>query len=96
MCAAPDSRVARYRNGGICEFRDYSVFHDCCAKSLEAERRTDDFVAAVEEFRQYLQRVGGPMADGSITSPSFAERRLLDKVMWMEGQWLKAANAERQ
>jgi len=67
---------------------DYAAYSAACASALEEERSRHDFVAAVEEFRDFLQFVGGPMGTEPILSSSFVERRYLDKVMWCEGIWL--------
>jgi transcriptional regulator with XRE-family HTH domain len=69
---------------------DYASFCASCAKALQEERGRSDFATAVQQFRDYLQQVGGPMADSKILGSSFIERYFLDKLMWWEGPWVNA------
>jgi putative zinc finger/helix-turn-helix YgiT family protein len=83
---------ARFRDPQSRGFNDYAPFHASCAKALAQERGCEDFRAAVEEFRRYLQEdVEGPMAEDPVLASSFIERRLLDKLMYWEGEWLSRA-----
>jgi hypothetical protein len=43
----------------------------------------------VAEVGRFLQQVGGPMADPSCVPPNFVQRRVLDKLMYFEGRFVK-------
>jgi hypothetical protein len=87
------NRAYKIQNGAP----DYASFSFSCGKALEEERRRSDFVAAVKDFRDFIERVGGPMADPGIIESSFMERRFLDKLMFWEGRWVRglSGNTER-
>jgi hypothetical protein len=101
-------RSARFRDwrrdGGGTEpprldhpYTHYASYSASCAKALEEERRREDFAAAVRNFQGFLQEVGGPMSDSMIMcDSSFVERRLLDKLMFWEGQWLAKNTPQRE
>jgi hypothetical protein len=83
----------KLRNGE----HDYESYRDSCAATLDEERSNRDFLQSVEEFRAYLNRIGGPIGDGTIMhGSSFVERRFLDKLMFWEGSWLKTAMKKKQ
>ncbi|MEX2172077.1 MAG: hypothetical protein WD851_22345, partial [Pirellulales bacterium] len=56
---------------------------------LDEERARKDFSTLVKEFRKYLTKTGGPMADSTfMRDTSFIERRVFDKLIFCEGEWL--------
>ncbi len=75
-----------YSSGGE---HDYGSYCASCCEILAEERTRNDFSAAIEEFRAFLRRVGGLMADPETQASSFVERHFLDKLMMCEGRWVK-------
>ena len=75
-----------YSSGGE---HDYGLYCASCCEILAEERTRNDFSAAIEEFRAFLRRVGGLMADPETQASSFVERHFLDKLMMCEGRWVK-------
>lgn len=67
---------------------NYAIFYDTCMRAQAHERIQDDFQTALNELMVFIDGVGGPMADRSFTPAEFVERRLLDKLMFVEGQEL--------
>ena len=85
-------RFNRLRTVG--KVHDYTSYCASCAAALTEERSRPDFREAIKEFENYLQRVGGPMADTkAVRESSFIERRFLDKLMFWEGDYLEKQTA---
>lgn len=73
---------------------DYASFKGSCDVALKEELMRHDFNGAVERFRSYVRRVGGPMADNKLLrDSSFIERRFLDKLMFWEGKYVEGLKA---
>src|SRR5262249_4441144 len=89
----PKPARSYYRNVSGTVEHDYASYAASFAKALEEERSGADFKGALQEFRSYLQKVGGPMSESKYSL--FVERRFLDKLMWWEGNWLKEQKQKR-
>lgn len=81
-------REARDKNDPVSP-HDYAAYARSCAAVLDEARATEDFQAAVHRFSEALSAVDGPMGDRSATNIDFLERRLLDKLMFWEGWYLR-------
>lgn len=69
--------------------KDYASFHQACEKILKEEQQQPDFQHAVKELDYFFQNQAGPLANRSKISINYIERRLLDKFLWAEGEFLK-------
>jgi hypothetical protein len=75
---------------------DYAAYWHSCSNALKEELGCADFRKATSAFRRHLVTIGGPMAEKPLHSSSFIERRLLDKLMFWEGKWLRGEAANGQ
>jgi hypothetical protein len=72
-----------------CGKHDYASYHRSCARALKEDRREADFSNTLRMFRKCLKKTNGPMSSRGVFESSFPDRRLLDKLMFVEGLWLE-------
>ena len=84
------------RQGLMVEVHDYAAYAAACAAALDEELAREDFRQAADDFTAYLSSVGGPMSDPAVADRAFAERRLLDKLMFWEGHAIRSWTGNRE
>jgi hypothetical protein len=86
---------ALYKRAGA---HDYEAYHRACLAALGEEQERDDFAAALHRVKAHVDEAWGPQRRqryGPIDA-GFIERRLLDKLMFWEGHWIRLALHEPQ
>jgi hypothetical protein len=78
--------------GGKHSYPDYAA---ACTLKLEAERNRADFRETVAALTEKLDQFDGICADRSVVTPEFIERRLLDKLCFVEGDSIRALSKAR-
>ncbi|GGF87077.1 hypothetical protein GCM10010924_13480 [Rhizobium wenxiniae] len=78
------------------ENHDYSAYVAASHLAFIAERQKPEFKAAVLEFDSRTQRERGPISDRQKIGFQFLERRLFDKLMYLEGQAIAKIKVSRQ
>lgn len=68
---------------------DYAAYAAACAKVLEEQLASPDFQSILARFNEYLASVDGPMGGKVTAGTDFVARRLLDKLMFHEGWYLR-------
>lgn len=71
----------------------YTHFARACAAALAEERKLADFACAVDQVISALAAIDGPMKS---LNRDFIERRILDKLMFSEGKWIRAHHSQIQ
>jgi hypothetical protein len=80
---------ARSRDRQRGTYDNYPSFFEACERALEDERKTPDFRSAVDEVDRKFRSSKGLMSNRARIPVDFIERRLLDKLMFCEGYFLK-------
>lgn len=68
---------------------DYHAYYAACDRAMEDERERPDFTAARDRLIDRFRTGEGIMSDAAIVTDDFIERRLLDKLMFAEGNMLR-------
>jgi hypothetical protein len=88
----PSSALYTLANGE----HDYPSFFAACESALEDERNFPDFRNAVELLDREFLCSGGVMGNRAKIPTAFIERRLLDKLMFWEGWFLRKLAADEK
>lgn len=67
----------------------YPTYHSACTVHFALENQRPDFKAATAGLIDELRRREGPLSRSGNISDEFIARRLLDKLMFWEGQYLR-------
>lgn len=68
---------------------DYPAYYAACDRAMEDERERPDFIAARDRLIARFRAGDGIMSEAAIATDDFIERRLLDKLMFAEGNLLR-------
>lgn len=74
---------------------DYPAYYAACERAMADERVRADFIATRDKLIGHFREGGGIMSEPEIIPDDFIERRLLDKLMFAEGDMLRRQKPSR-